>query len=277
MAGTPNPAPAPPAPDGFDIVIGNPAVSPAGIMRLAAPGPSGSPQVSINGAAYSALAGFASGTDEAALTARSASIMGGAAWAYQFDDLLLNSLATNWSVAGTWANNSTKGVGVWTATSASPAVLSRTGGTPILVAQPNVTPWHIACRMLHVAALQANDQKGVCNGTIVPNTNGCGAGIRQGVSATKYVFWTEKAGVLVSALSTVSIDTTNFHKIELWFDGTSLFGSVDNETPVLVTSAANIAATVMGERHGVEVGTGVGVDQFFDYFYAAGARTPTGG
>jgi hypothetical protein len=244
-------------------------------MRIALPD-GVTPSVSVNGGAYAALgSSFGGGSDLAALVARSASIMGSSSWLWQMDDLLKSSLTSDWAVSGTWANNSAKGPGVWSATSASPAVISRTGGTPILVANPSVTPWHIAGRMQHVVALQANDQKGICNGTIVPNTNGCGAGIRQGVSATKFVFWTEKAGVLTSALSTVSIDTTNWHKIELWFDGTTLFGSVDNETPVTVTTAANIPSTVMGERHGVEVGTGTGVDQFFDYFYAAAARTAT--
>lgn len=219
--------------------------------------------------------GFAPGTDVAALTVRSASIMGANSWAFEFDDLITTALTSNWNVAGTWAYSTTKGPGVWTATSTSPAVLARSGGTVPLIVNPASTPWHIGGRMMHVVALQAADQKGICIGTIVPNTNGCGAGIRQGVSAAKYVFWATKAGALVSALSTVSIDTTNFHKLELWFDGVNMYGSVDNETPVLVTAAANLPATAIGERHGVEVGTGVGVDQFFDYFYCAAARTAT--
>jgi hypothetical protein len=229
--------------------------------------------ISIKGAPYVQFGGFGASSDLGTLVNRSASIMGANSWAYEFDDLLKNALSSDWSVAGTWAQSTTKGPGVWTATSASPAVLSRTGGNPSLTVNPSVTPWHIAGRMLHVVALQVNDQKGICNGTVAPNTNGCGAGIRQGVSPTKYVFWAMKAGVLVSALSTVSIDTTAFHKIELWFDGLNMYGSVDNETPVLVTSAANLPTTATGERHGVEVGTGVGVDQFFDYFYCAAART----
>lgn len=229
------------------------------------------------GATWTALgaggSSFAGGSDLAALTARSASIMGANSWAYEFDELLKVALSSDWSVAGTWAQSTTKGPGIWTATSASPAVLSRTGGNPSLTVTPSVTPWHIAGRMMHVAALQAGDIKGICNGTIAPGTNGCGAGIRQATSAVKYVFWATKGGVLVSALSTISIDTTAFHKLELWFDGVNLYGSIDNETPVLVTAAANLPVGATGERHGVEAGTGVGVDQFFDYFYAAAART----
>lgn len=64
-----------------------------------------------------------------------------------------------------------------------------------------------------------------------------GVGVFQDVSGTKFSFRIADGGVVVSALSTRNIDT-NFHKVELWFDGGSVWGSVDNEAPVLVTATA---------------------------------------
>jgi hypothetical protein len=77
-----------------------------------------------------------------------------------------------------------------------------------------------------------------------------GVGIFQDVSATKFSFRVARAGVVVSALSTISISTA-FHKIEIWSDGSSVFGSVDGETPVLVTAApgADLPAGNLSQWH----------------------------
>jgi hypothetical protein len=125
-----------------------------------------------------------------------------------------------------------------------------------------------------VLAFGAGDIKGFQFVAVAgnPDTDSVFVGIRQTVSATKFVFSLIKATVVVNALSTVNIDT-NWHKLELWFNGTQVFGSVDGETPVLVGAAANCPTVPMQERHGCDLGAGAAVDQFYDYTYAAAART----
>lgn len=215
--------------------------------------------------------GFGVGTDEAALLARSAAFMP-SGWAYRFDDFIKASLGSDWNVNGTWASSAAKGPGVWSALSNATTVIQQSASVTPLVANPSVTPWHIGGRMQLVVAVAAGDIKGFALSTLTPATNSVAVGIRQTVSGTKFVFAAIKAGAVVTALSTVSIDT-NFHKMEIWFDGVSMWGSVDGESPVLVTTAANLPIVGLMERHGAEAASGAAADQFFDYAYSAAGRT----
>lgn len=206
------------------------------------------------------------------LKARSASFMA-PGWTYDFYGFDTSVVATPWSVAGTWAAHATKGPGVWTAISLAAQVIFKTS---CYVANPAATRWHIAVRMANTAAIVAGDIKGfglTPFGDGVANT--CHVGVRQATSATKYVFTSLKATVAVTALSTVSYDTNNFHEHEAWFDLTSMWGAVDQESPVLVTEAANIQTQASMQRCGIEAGTGSGVENLFDYVYIAADRTAT--
>lgn len=250
----------------IDIAAG--AVGPSGpnAMRFALPD-GVTPSVSINGGAYSPLGG---GGSAGTLLARSASVLGTTDFFAVMDDLD-GPISSNWQALGSWAASGTKGPGVYGVQSANDAVLIRQGVA--LVAAPNVTPWHIAGRQ-QVLAFGAGDIKGF-QGVAVsgnPDVDSVFVGIRQSVSATKFVFTLVRSSVFVSVLSTVSIDT-NYHKLEIWFNGTQVFGSVDGETPVLVGAAANCPTVPLQERHGCDLGSGLAVDQFYDYVYAAAART----
>jgi hypothetical protein len=229
------------------------------------------PSVSVNGGPYTALAAGSSPLGTlGALAARSATVLGTTDFAVVFDELE-EPLASGWQVLGTWTASGTKGPGVFGVASANDAVIIRQGLS--IVAAPQTTPWHMAGRQ-QVLAFGAGDIKGFQFVAVAgnPDTDSVFVGIRQTVSATKFVFSLIKATVVVNALSTVNIDT-NWHKLELWFNGTQVFGSVDGETPVLVGAAANCPTVPMQERHGCDLGAGAAVDQFYDYTYAAAART----
>jgi hypothetical protein len=204
------------------------------------------------------------------LLARSRSVLpaGYASFFHDFDGV---TLLPPWSSAGTPAVDATRGPGVWSMPSTNANVFFK--NSTLLVANPSVTPWHIGGRFLKTVAPTAGNVVGyACTPFGDGVTNTCHVGIVQALSATKYVFRAVKGGATASALSTVSIDT-NFHIVEIWFDGVSMWGSVDNETPVLVTAAANLPTVTSGERFGVETGTGAAVENFFDFAYAAAART----
>lgn len=201
------------------------------------------------------------------LVVRSSTFMA-AGFARRFDDLNDNTLAT-WGVVGSVAVDATRGPGVWTFPNTNFTLLIN--GSPV-VANPAATPWHLAGRFKLVTAAAANEVKGVSlgEGSVTSQLH---VGLKQAISATKFVFSVTKASAVVSALSTVSLDTTAFHIGELWFDGTSVYGSVDNETPVLVTTAANVPIVVLFERHGTETAAGGADGLLIDYVYFAAGRT----
>jgi hypothetical protein len=204
------------------------------------------------------------------LLARSAAALP-AGFGYVFDDLFDVSLTSSWYTNGTWAASATKGPGVWVVNSGAFGIIQRIP-LVVLAANPAVTPWHVACRMAMTGAVVAGDIKGCAISSTVPSTNSCSAGIRQSVSATKFVFAATKAGVQTTALSTVSIDG-NFHVLEILSDGVTMYGSVDSETPVTVIAAVDLPTVVSFERHGVEAGTGNLSENHFDFTYAAAGRT----
>jgi hypothetical protein len=229
----------------------------------------------VDGGAFTPIGGGAfAATTEGGLITRSASLLGTTNLAEVFDEFDTIALASNWNVSGAWVQSTTIGPGVWGMPSSATNVIQRSAGQAVWVANPSVTPWHIAVRFKLAVAVVAGDVKGAgfSIAGAFPALNACYAGIFQSVSATKFVFTARKAGVSLTALSTVNIDT-NFHVLEIWFDGVSMWGSVDNETPVLVTTAASVPIVPMAERHGVEAGTGAAVEQFIDFTYATAGRT----
>lgn len=236
------------------------------------------------GFGHRSVAGIQSASSTAALGAAGAflsqfaaigggsTIGGGPAWV--FDEFDRFSLATEWQVNGTWLQSTTVGPGVWTCASTGGNVLQRATTQSAWVANPAVTPWQLAGRFKMTGAIVAADVKGFSLqvGSNLITNNSVHVGIRQAISATKFVFSATKATVLSSALSTVSIDA-NFHVLNIWFDGTSMWGSVDGEAPVFVCLAAALPIVPMCERLGVEAGTGAAQENFFDYEFVAANRT----
>lgn len=203
---------------------------------------------------------------------RSRRIMG-ADFGFNFDDLEDQTLARWSAVGGAIAGDATHGFGVWTFVNTNTTIIFKSG--PFVVVNPRVTPWHIAGRMRLATAPGAGEIKAV---TLDNNTaNGSmRVGLIGPTSTTKFVFAiTDQAGTLVTALSSVNLDTTNFHTVELWCDGVNVYGSVDGETPVLVCPAAGCPNNACGERTGVILAAGAALGLYVDYVYAAAARTAT--
>jgi hypothetical protein len=225
------------------------------------------------GGTYSPLgggSGFAAGSAEAALTARSASIMGSNSWAYEFDDFEAHTL-NRWSVLGPPVQDATHGFGVWTCVNTNTFIGFK---TIVAVANPSVTPWHVAGRMRLATAAGAAEVKGFSLDS--GSADFVRVGLQGAQSTAKFSATITKASVLVaSALSTVNVDTTNFHVFELWFDGTSCWMSVDGETPVFVCAAATLPVVALCDRWGTGAAAGGALGAYYDYFYSAAARTAT--
>jgi hypothetical protein len=206
------------------------------------------------------------------LNRKSAMVLGLDDFAYSFDDLFMN-LLPGWSVSAGIVNNTATGPGVFRFPNVNFSLLQR---TQILVADAAVTPWHIAGRVKFLSAIAATDRQGLCVGTGA-FTNLIELGRNHTVSATHFFFGVRKANVLTSAVSTVPLDITTFHEIEIWFDGTDVWGAVDGETPVHVAVAANCPTNppALFDLHGVIVtGTVGGNAMDLDYVYTAFGRTP---
>lgn len=208
-----------------------------------------------------------------ALIERSASFMP-PGFAADFDDFTSNTLV-DWSASGGIVNVTTRGPGVWSFPNTNFALLQKQS---ISVVNAAVTPWHLAGRIKFGTATAAGDREGMLLGTGA-FSNFVAVGRYQAASATHFVFTLCKALAFTQVPSTVPIDTTNFHTVELWFDGTNVYGSVDDETPVLVGTAANCpAALALNPLHGVVVtgsDGGGGVAMFIDFAYTAAGRTAT--
>lgn len=207
------------------------------------------------------------------LMARTASIIPAGDYMVDFDDLTGAVLASNWTVGGSPANDLTHGPGVWTFPNTANTYLVKPTAT---VANGAATRWHAAARVRFPTALSAAERFsfGLCKDGAL--TDFAFAGTRQASSGTKFVFSVSKASSVINVLSTVSIDLTNFHVLEVWFDGTNVYGSVDNESPVLVTAAANVPTTVLTPTHWlIATANAGGFSAYIDYLYSAAARTAT--
>lgn len=210
------------------------------------------------------------GNAPGALMARSASLMGGLAFGYFFDDLNEQTL-TNWTTLGTPVLDATHGFGVWTCVNTNNTLALKTLAA---VVNPSVTPWHFACRMRIATAPGAAEIKTAA----LRNSGGndyAMVGVLGATSTTKFVFRVNTAGAPSNALSTVNLDTTNFHVCEMWFDGVNVYGSVDGEMPVLVCGAALCPTVFLSDTFGVFAAAGGALGMYVDYFYSAAARTAT--
>ena len=235
---------------------------------------------SIKGGPFGVLGGAAS--SELALLARSAGIMGTSEWAANFDDLDDQTTARWSAVGGAITGDATHGFGVWQFVNTNTTILFKSG--PFIVVNPRVTPWHIGGRMKLITAPGAGEIKCVSLDNNTANGS-MRVGLNGPVSTTKFVFAvTDQAGVLVTALSTVNLDITNFHKVEMWLQNDvsltgivtpTVYGSVDNETPVFVCPGTGCPNNACGERTGVILAAGAAAGLFVDYIYAAAARTAT--
>lgn len=204
------------------------------------------------------------GTLEQRFRARSKSFMS-ADFSANFDDFDYNAVTALWAINGAPAISNVYGGGIVAFPAANAVLIAKSSGG--VIKNPAATKWHLGGRMLLTAAMAASDIKQIAlhDGA---GTNMVSAGILQATSAVKYVFRAIKAGATVTALSTVSVDLL-FHVIEIWFDGLNMYGSIDGETPVLVTSAANLPTVTLFERHGNEQWvSGAGI-LYLDVAYAA--------
>lgn len=120
--------------------------------------------------------------------------------------------------------------------------------------------WYMAARLKLINPIDAVTKLtvlGLADGSSREISLGAYGSSITGGSATKWVCCYDGAAGPAAAqigISTRSIDTTNWHTFELWSDGTSIFFSVDSETPVK-TTAANTAAG-RGIYHGCTHSTG---------------------
>lgn len=236
-----------------------PILPPIGTTRVARVG--GQLVVAADGGAFTPLFG---GTSESALRARSASFMA-SGFAVSFDDL---SAIAAYAPSNGAAMSTLYGPGVVACPAVAAALIAKSG---VWVKNPRVTKWHLAGRMLMASTVSAADAKAIQlhDGT---GSNLIGVGLYQATSATKFSFRVTQTGTPTTALSTVNYDNL-YHVVEIWFDGVSVWGSVDNETPVLITSVAgNIPNVGLAERHGNEAAGGTGIT-YIDFAYAAAERT----
>lgn len=203
------------------------------------------------------------------LPARTEALLG-VDFMFDFDDLGDNTLTDGgWSPSAGIAVSATI-AHTWTFPNTNFSLLQK---SPVVVANAATTKWHIAARMKFLTALAAGDRIGANLGTGA-FTDMIEVGTHQATSGTKFVFSLGKANVFVRVASTITFDTTAFHTFEMWFDGTSVYGRVDNETPILVGLAANCpTALALVPIHGVVVtGSGAGPVMAMDYVYTAAAR-----
>jgi hypothetical protein len=197
-----------------------------------------------------------------------------AGFAAKLDDL--DTVTSLFTLAGSPVADATRGPGVTTFPDTNFTLLL--GST--VIANPAVTGWHIGGRA-RLLTIASGNVKGfsLAEGSVASYLH---VGLRESVSATKFVFSVSKAGVAVTALSTVDLDTTNFHVLEMFNDvngvlGTAgnVYGSVDDETPVLVTTSANSPIVALTERHGIELASGGADGLLIDATYYAAGRTTT--
>lgn len=222
----------------------------------------------VNWTAAGAIAGYS----QDLLAARTSQLLGGALFTANYDELAQQTLL-GWSVAGGAIAGDLTHPTTWSFVNTNTTIMFKAASPTVVL--PQTTPWHIAGRIKFVTAIGAGEVKAVsldnntANGSVRVGLNGP-------VSTVKFCFTlTTNAGVAVTALSTVNLDITNFHVVELWFDGVNVWGSVDGEAPVLVGVAANLPSSACFERTGVFAAAGAAVGMFVDFTYAAAQRTAT--
>lgn len=199
-------------------------------------------------------------------------VLGSADFGWFFDDFEAQTL-NNWSVLGPPVQDLTHGFGVWSCVNTNTFIAFKTA--VVAVFNPSVTPWHFGGRMRLATAPGAGEAKGFSFDSGAGNDM-IRVGLNGASSTTKFSFAITKAAALQPvALSTISTDATTFHYMEMWFDGTSVWGSVDNETPVLVGTAANLPTIAMFDRWGTHTAAGGTLGAYYDWFYSAAARTAT--
>lgn len=232
---------------------------------------SGQLQKSDDGGATWSGFGAISGWNQDTLLARSSLIFSGNPFTASFDDLVQATLL-GWSVAGGAIAADLTHASSYSFVNTNTTIMFK-AGSPVVVL-PQTTPWHLAGRIKFVTAIGAGEVKCV---TLDNNTaNGSvRVGLNGPVSTVKFCFTlTTSAGVAVTALSTVNLDITNMHIVEVWMDASlNVWGSVDGEAPVLVGVAANLPNNACYERTGVIAAAGAAVGMFCDFVYAASQRT----
>lgn len=187
--------------------------------------------------------------------------------AHAFHDFVQTNLSAAWAVSAGVAQDATVGNGVVTFPATDVTFISGLQ----MIANPAATRWHLGGRLRFHLAPTAGQNTGIwLNGASGAFSNDIYAGINQSVSAAKFVFTLSKAGVQTTALSTVNLDTTTYHRAEMWFDGVRVWGSVDNEAPVLVGVAANIPTVVLKKYAGSYVtNNGGATTMSLDDYYVA--------
>ncbi len=100
--------------------------------------------------------------------------------------------------------------------------------------------WHFGGAAFFKGTVAANELRGFgfVNSTAIANIRGLSmfVGLAQDISATHFSVRLADAGALTaSAISTIAYSAA-FHVLEMWFDGSTVWGSIDFEPPFLVTS-----------------------------------------
>jgi hypothetical protein len=139
---------------------------------------------------------------------------------------------------------------------------------------PRTIKWAIGGRALMDGTIVANERRAFTftdTAGQTTATNTISVGMHQSVSATKFSFRLLTAGVTTTAVSTINWDSTTFHNMWTWYDGTSVFGQIDNEPPVLVTNSPstkipNVALNLRTWLNDGQVGNG---DMYVDNMFAA--------
>jgi len=122
---------------------------------------------------------------------------------------------------------------------------------------PRAVKWAIGGRVIFpsgAAGLNAGEERFIA--LRADGSNYLAVGLFKDISTTKFVFKTIVGGVVVSALSTVSLDANIHDWMLFWNPATGLWGSIDEEQPVLVTATAtDLYSGAVFERHGLTTPT----------------------
>lgn len=125
------------------------------------------------------------------------------------------------------------------------------------IANQRTTKWLLAGAMyFEDAVLPLDDWRALA---LTANANTwtvyVSVGLHAFISADHFSFSIHGGGI-ADVVSTVAF-STGWHRLELWHDGTSVFGSVDGETPILITSTAtDIPDGILFQWHGAISGLG---------------------
>lgn len=205
--------------------------------------------------------------------ARSAAFMGIQDFSESFDDLTDETLGT-WLLTGSPITlDLTHGPGVWGIPNVAGTFMSQ---EPPIVANGAVTPWHVAARIRLPTVFAPNDDFmiGMCDTPTLKNF--VRVGTHWNANKFHFIFEVVKDLVVTSVLSDIFVDAANFHDLEMWSDGSDIWGNVDNANVKHVCTVANAPITKLSPHHGVIATNNVGGNMaLIDWAYAAGGRTPT--